>query len=470
MVDKSAPLLSNEAIASLLLCLRRFDIRAWDISLHSLLCTSLDRINQFQLPELAKWCLALAVPSHTGRLISPAALPALENHIDNCSTLEEAKLISICFISLATMINRSGEFSKKFVNCIKSLIDSGVINASNPAPELIKFLRALNLTSQRFSSEPIIRIHQMLYESENLNDSCSSVHISWIRKSWEGTAEPVSLLKKLDDISRRRLETEDIKMDHLVLLHQISYRKWPDQRQRLENHLTRILTSEEPLMFESELKTIFRVIHHLRITDPKIIQMYWNIVVECMESRRKYRSEDFIYQLQDIVNWYSFLNLGANYRSPPCEFKLINWISSLIDWEEPVSNVRTFCRLAAFVIAFGGHPVPDALLDKLFELEEQLRTEDIHNLSRALRLSTVYFNLNNPSPKIVELGLLLDRRTCIFASEETNFSLREISHLLGATLYRSYQRRSQQFSLRYKFLFKITSLFFIYFKCIVTGK
>lgn len=227
MLNESAPLLSNEALATVLLCLRRFHIVPWDLSVHSLLCASFNRIEQFQLPELAKWCLSLAMPSHTGRLIIPAALPVLEQHMNSQDhTLEDAKLVSMCFITLAAMIHRGGTLSRHYVMYITSLLDNGTINVDSPIPELITILRALFLASKSTSASSlaIVQIHQLLHKSKRLEDPSTTGSFSWIRKSWEAVSEPMCLMKRLDDLACRRLEEKDVKVDDLVLLSLVLYR------------------------------------------------------------------------------------------------------------------------------------------------------------------------------------------------------------------------------------------------------
>jgi hypothetical protein len=75
-------------------------------------------------------------------------------------------------------------------------------------------------------------------------------------------------------------------------------------------------------------------------------------------------------------------NLGGTYRSKLFENHILLAIDTMIqgDWGQPVTNVRFFCRMAAFVLAYGGHPIRNDLLVKLIEIEEQLTIQDIYYL------------------------------------------------------------------------------------------
>lgn len=200
-----------------------------------------------------------------------------------------------------------------------------------------------------------------------------------------------------------------------------------------------MLEVEEPLVFEPYLKQICRIIRHLRITDSKLIERYWAIVRHCLEARKSQGREDFIYQLQDIISWYSFLNLRGNYRFQPFEAQMLDWITGLIDWQQPIVNLRSFCRLSSFVLAFGGAHLPVGLVDKMIELEEQLNIEDVYNLSRSLRLRNYVQSRQptNPSRPLVNLSLMLDRRTCFILSTSPGSGLNETCHLLNASLHRN---------------------------------
>ena len=226
-MEKSAHLLSNEALATVLLSLRRFRIVPWDLSVHSLLCSSLDRIHQFELPELAKWCLSLAMPSDAGRLIIPAAHAVLERHMNSRDhTLDQAKFASICFICLGPIVNREGAIGESYVEYIKSLLNNGTVNADSPVPELITILRALYLArkSTKSAAEGSIRIHHFLSKTKQLENYSTLTYFTWIRKSLQAVAEPICLSERLNELACKRLADEDPTLEHLVFLGQVFYR------------------------------------------------------------------------------------------------------------------------------------------------------------------------------------------------------------------------------------------------------
>lgn len=437
MVDKSAALLSNEALATVLLCLRRFNIMPWDSSVHSLLCTSISNIKDFQLPELSKWCLALAMPSTAGRLIIPAACPVLDHHISKCVTAEDAKLISVCVITLGTVIHRSSCLSQNFVKCISALLDTRAINEDTPVPDLVKFLRALHLTRNvtSFSSSAIIRICGLLYKSKNLEDPSSAVYFRWIQKCWEALGEPIQLMEKCDVLARRWLENTDIRLDHLVLLNSVFYRRFPDRKRRLEECLSQILLANEPYMFEPYLKQICRLLNHLRGVNSDLVETFWQIALSCLEQRKNER-EDFFYQLRDLFHWYLELNLHGSCRSISFERRTLDWFSSMKDWCEPVTSVRTFCRIFAFGIAFGRYQVAPELIKKALELEEQLSVDDVSNLSKAFAFLCNKYSRENCESLLIKLNLMLDRRTSALAVSPNTEVLEEVGRLLEAAIFR----------------------------------
>ena len=140
---ESAKLLTDEALAAVLLSLRRFRIAPWSELLHPILNESIYRLNSFELVPLSKWCVSVKSFNETGRLILPAALPALEKFISQCRTLQESRVITTCFITIAHLLNKNGETATKYACHLSHLLDNGTINRNTPLRDLVKFLRAL---------------------------------------------------------------------------------------------------------------------------------------------------------------------------------------------------------------------------------------------------------------------------------------------------------------------------------------
>lgn len=353
--------------------------------LHSLLCTSLARIQDFSLSALAKWCLAVSLPGQTGRLILPAALPTFEKHLEKSSTLTDYKILSMCFSMLALLVDKTGPTAQTFVNRINQLIENKTLNEDTPLPVLSRILRGLYQVAKNnpSSSSASVRILYMIENSPQMNDPSSVVHFDLIRKSWEAVSEPIGLVQKMEEISCRWLEKMEIQINHLDLLTHVSHNSSLDRKLMLEQHLMRFMETEPLVLIEPHLKQIFRIIRASKISDLRLVDMYWFLVLKSLDRRRS-QSDDFFSNLLDSAQWYMFFNnnLGGTYRSKHFENRILDWMNEIVggDWKQPVINVRYFSRLSAFVLAYGGYPAPEGLLDKLVELEEQLAVQDMFYL------------------------------------------------------------------------------------------
>lgn len=383
-INKSAHLLSNDDLATILLSLKKFQILPWDPMLDSLLSTSLSRIQDFSLSALAKWCLAVSAAGTTGRLILPAALPAFHEHMNKSSTTTDYKILALCFATLAPLVDKVGPTAQSFLDRIHHLLDNQTLNVETPFPVLINILKALYLIAKNNSqsASASIKIMHILENSPEISDPSSLVYFQSIRKSWEAVSEPIGLVIKMEEISCRCLEKMDIQIHHLDLLTHVAHNSTVDRKSMLEQHVMRFMETEPLVAIEPYLKQIFRIIRSSKISDLRLVDMYWYLVLKSLDSKRS-NSNDFVTNLLDSAQWYMFFNnnLGGTYRSKHFESKILDWIHQLVgDWNQPIINVRYFCRIASFVLAYGGYPPPHGLLDKLIELEDQLAVQDIFYL------------------------------------------------------------------------------------------
>lgn len=337
------------------------------------------------MTALSKWCVASSLPSHIGRLVLPAALPAFHAQVDRCQSLSDLKMLSLCFIAIAPVIDKVGPTSQVFVERITQLLDTNFLNRDTPLSVLVRVLRSLYQVakSNPASSSASIRILYLLQESPQMDNPYSVVYFNAIRKSWEAVSEPIGLVRKMEDLTCRWLETLDIRVEHVDLLNHVSHSSSADRRKQVERHVMRVLETEQPIALEPYLKQIFRIIRASKMSDLKLVDSYWLIVLKCLQ-RRQSEGEDFVSHLLDAAQWYMFFNnnLGGTYRSKLFESRILDWIEVLIDsdWSQPVRNVRYFCRMSSFVLAYGGYPMPNGLLEKLVEMEEQLTIQDIFYL------------------------------------------------------------------------------------------
>ncbi|XP_057374559.1 uncharacterized protein LOC130695439 [Daphnia carinata] len=456
-VQKSASLLSDDILTSMLLYLRKFQISMKEPSFQTLLCTSLTRIKAFSLDSLAKWCLVTSMPNHGGRLMLPAALPAFHQHAKNCQSLTDLELLSICFVAIAPIVDKNGPTACMFVNQISHLLDRNVLNQDTPLAVLVGVLRALYQVakSNPSSSCATIRILYILQDSHLMNSPSSMVYFDAIRKSWEAVNEPIGLVRKMENMACSWLEKINIQTEHINLLSHVSHIQdaSSDRKKQLERHLMRIMEKEQPIAIEPYLKQIFRIIRSSKMSDIRLVDLYWNRVLQSL-TRRLGNNEEFVPLLLDAAQWYMFFNnnLGGTYRSSNFENQVLKWIKEMMngDWRQPVRNVRFFCRLSAFVLAYGGHPTSTGLLEKLVDIEDQLTIQDIFYISRGIQLGRHWLRrpqLHYSQRDMGDLTLMLDRRSAFLLSSPASSTLSLTTTLLHSALYRNAESYGNVFPL-----------------------
>ena len=135
-VDDGAAHLPDSTISQVLLCLRKFGVEPWNPSVHQLLTESKRRLPRMKLPVLARWCLAVRDTTHSGRLLSPASLPLIHLYLQQCSTVEELKLLSVCFLSVTHL--QTLPLACLYNNAVERLLDSGQLNESSDVTTLVQ--------------------------------------------------------------------------------------------------------------------------------------------------------------------------------------------------------------------------------------------------------------------------------------------------------------------------------------------
>jgi len=107
------------------------------------------------------------------------------------------------------------------------------------------------------------------------------------------------------------------------------------------------------------------------------------------------------------------------------------------------AHVRSFCRLASFVLGYGSQQMPIGLVNKLHEMEDQLCYADVFLLSRGIRLGRSWHkryqnSLSNLS--LIDLSVMLDHRSAVLLSSNIQSNtLNQSTILLHAALYRNGQ-------------------------------
>lgn len=386
-VEKSSSLLSDNVLTTVLLCLNKFEILPWDPCLTSIWLDSLTRIGSFPLEALRNWCLATILPNHSGRLALPAALPAFHRHMNQFQSVADFGMLVTCFAAIAPVVHKTGPTARIFIAHVNRLLDTKFLSQDTPLSILVGLLHALYLVAKTnaSSSSANLKILYLLLNSSQMSDPACVGYFDVIRKTWETVSEPIGLVRKMEEVSCGLLEKLDIHIEHISLLSHVShsYETSSDRKNQLELHLLRIMENEPINRIELHLKQIFRIIRASKISDTKLVDLYWNLVLKNLNRHYSYQDE-FISFFLDTAQWYMFFNnnLGGTYRSKLFENHILLAIDTMIqgDCGQPVTNVRFFCRMAAFVLAYGGHPTRNDLLAKLIEIEEQLTIQDIYYL------------------------------------------------------------------------------------------
>ncbi|XP_017004207.2 uncharacterized protein [Drosophila takahashii] len=309
-------------------------------------------------------------------------VPHLEQHIYQCHSEEQVRLLSTCLFQLHFLIDE--ELLTHFKNRVIELLQIGVLSSKTPKA-LLKVLHMLNIPSWSQHHTQLIRevmlalrqcIHQM--ESGDLKSMC---------RAFLHHQEPSALKEPLKEATEKLLHDEST-ADALSCAVPFAT---PLQRDKYLQHFRELLYSEEAWLPANASGHFFSVLRALKISDVDFCNTYWSGVIRELESCPEEQTHlRFLRHCQRYMNFNN--NLGGTYRHFELERKLSRMCMSAVE-EDLAGRLPTkFARLAAFVLAYGQTPLawkkfPNILLSKMLAMAPQLGIQDCFLLSRGMQIA-----------------------------------------------------------------------------------
>ncbi|XP_017056431.1 uncharacterized protein LOC108098194 isoform X2 [Drosophila ficusphila] len=309
-------------------------------------------------------------------------VPHLENHISQCHTEEQVRLLSTCLFQLHFFIGE--ELLTNFKQRVIKLLQDGVLSSATPKA-LLKVLHMLNIPLWSQHNTQLIRkvmlalrpcIIQM--EPGDLKSLC---------RAFLHHQEPAALKEPLKEATEKLLQSESTG-DALSCAVPFAV---PTQRDKYLQLFRELLYSKDGWLLPNASGHFFSVLRALKISDLGFCNTYWSGVVRELESCPEEQTHlRFLRHCQRYMNFNN--NLGGTYRHFDLERKLSRMCMNAVE-EDIAGRLPTkFARLAAFVLAYGQTPLawkkfPNILLTKMLAMAPQLAIQDCFLLSRGMQIA-----------------------------------------------------------------------------------
>lgn len=313
------------------------------------------------------------------RLLMIDAIPVIYDKLETCDNAIDCYLMACTLNNVHSVL--STEALKKVKEYIEDFIKRGLINEHHPKV-IFKFLNLLNFPY--WSSLNYEQIQKLLMVLEKSIPKMNQKELFQMNRVLFTQNEPGKLVPLVRDRAHELLkETKDVDLLQIVC----SYCTPEERIKYVEMLRDKVLTYQTTIGPSSDsLAVFFKILRLLKISDTELCDCFWTKIVNKIFSLRasemKYRIPKYFYRYMNFNN-----NLGGTYRH--IEFEKI--VSEYCIEELKTSSCfipRDYVKFASFVIAYGDQYelVPNFIIEKLIEQQEQLDMNDSRQLSRGLEI------------------------------------------------------------------------------------
>lgn len=313
-------------------------------------------------------------------IIAVSTIPQISRQLKNCSNAEDFYLITLCLsnISHVVSLNLLEDFKRK----VEELTDRELLNEKTPKP-ILKIINFLNYPHWSFRNTTLIR--KLLLELECNIPFLETRSLNTINRAFQSQFESAKVVPLLVKRAQELLkEAPNVDLLSLAVLHVT-----PDQRLVIAKMLRKFLSTYQISSTQSgeTLQTVFKILRLLKISDISLCDAYWTKVLNEIYSTKE---SNINYQLSRSVQKYMFFNnnLGGTYRHIEFEKSMIDML--MLELKTTLIP-KDFAKFSSFIIAYGdctgGQNIPQFIVNKIEELNEQFTIKDCLNLSRGVQIA-----------------------------------------------------------------------------------
>lgn len=389
-LDQMKEHMTPDELTCCFLYLNKLGFNISEDNMQNILNECLRRLNDdelFPLTSLSRFVVSMS--SVQGNLyiylICIDIFPRLMTMLEETRSCEDLRLISICLNHLPKLITEN--VLQIYKNKVSEFLKDGIINK-----DTVKcILKIVNfLTYPQWSQQNMMIIRQLsLILRDNIPIFQTRELVS-LFKIVQNHLEPASLIPGITKQAKNLLKDQpSAELLACAVLYSV-----PQKRLELTEIAQSIMFSSDNLP-SSSLPPLFKVLRLLKISNLKLIDAYWDRVLNEIETNPE---EKEIYRIARTSHRYMHFNnnLGGTYRHK--QFEKI--VSKLIlnELENGISNVMPmrFSKLSSFILAYGRHGddkermhllFPEFIVEKFESIAGQLSIFDCLQISRGLQIA-----------------------------------------------------------------------------------
>ncbi|XP_034099908.2 FAST kinase domain-containing protein 1, mitochondrial isoform X1 [Drosophila albomicans] len=386
--------------------------------------------------------------------------PHLEQHIADCQSEYQVRLVSTCLFQLHGLIHQ--ELLDVYKHRVNELLQRGILNSGTPKA-LLKLLHMLNLPV--WSNQNTTLIRQLMLQLRNCicTRQLEPNDLKSVCRTFLHHQEPAELMQPLKEATESLLQQES-SADALSCA--VPFMDL-EQRDDYVRQFRKLLKSKSAWEQPNASGHFFSVLRALKIADVRDCDAYWAAVIRTLQTCSKEQTNlPFLRHCQRYMNFNN--NLGGTYRHLEFERVVSRLCLDAIENSLTGRLPSKFAHMAAFVMAYGHTPFawkkfPNILLSKLLAMMPQFNIQDCFLISRGIQIACeLRFRHHVPSILGMQLStidsiLIACSERHLLASEETSQPLKatDLNIIVRTLSHRKSLKNTQVYNLaleRYKTL------------------
>ncbi|KAH8281222.1 hypothetical protein KR044_011662 [Drosophila immigrans] len=391
------------------LYLRKMHIPNSDKTLESILTRALKvielRVKKELIPLQALSRLSVAINLERDfftPLVCQHFKPHLEQHIEECRTEQQVRLLSTCLFQMHALIDE--ELLELYKRRVTELLQINIISSYTPKA-LLKLLHMLNLPV--WSNKNTVLIRKVMLELHKCLSQLEPNDLKSVCRTFLHHQEPAQLMQPLKHATEALLQHE-LSADALSCAV-----PFVDLQQRdiYIQKFRELLNSKAAWEISNASGHFFSVLRALKIADVRDCDSYWSTVIKKLEACPKEQTHmHFLRHCQRYMNFNN--NLGGTYRHLEFERKLSRLCLDAIENSVAGRLPYKFAHLAAFVMAYGHTPFawkkfPNILLSKILAMASQFGIQECFLMSRGIQIACeLRFRQHVPSILAMQLSTI----------------------------------------------------------------
>lgn len=382
-VEKLLPELTTDELTCCYIYLNKLGVNFRHPTMEKMTSEILRRINQidkFDLQCLSRFTYVMNTEKDLyTSMLSVSTLPMIHKHLEECQNADDLHLVTVNLNNVSHVVSTS--LLDIFKAKIEEFLDQELLNETT-VKCILRIVNFLNYPHWSFRNTSLIR--RLLLELECNIEMLDVKSVVTLHRAFQSQLESARLIPIIVNRAKQLIKDEP----SVELLALAALNVTPDQRFKTAEMTRHFLSTYQIKSTDSGevLQTLFKIVRLLKISDINLCDTYWT---KALNEIYGTKLSSINYRLSRHIQKYMFFNnnLGGTYRHEEFEKSMTEML--LVELKSTLVP-RDFAMFTSFIIAYGDgsgrQEIPQHIVDKVAEINDQFTIKDCLILSRGIQI------------------------------------------------------------------------------------